>query len=667
MSEDADTAAASALLKPLHTESERSEVVQQLYSPLQPWETRLLALQPGKFYEPLVASLGTAVITYEEGLGLVQERRNVTYEALSYTWGGEILSHPLVCNGYMIGITQNLSTALHYLRQSAGIRYLWVDAICINQSHNEEKARQIRNLQTIFRKAASVVAWLGEERKYTKLAIRALELYDSEQDCFPVEETSKWSSMWDESGPLETKIFEGLLDLAQRPWLSRAWVVQEVFVSKSLSVHCGRHNIIWDSFSRLGDCLQLVCKFGREANFEIQLKDNAIEHSLVESTTKPIKFLVSMTNTSTHFHMGPAQEFYELLRETAHLKATDPRDRIWALVGLTKVPVFYGAHKSDSETENGIHIDYGKSKAQVYAEVTKYFLSSLEKGYKLLCPHPRQNDLPSWCFDFLNAQVPHVSPLGLEEEMMQEHRSLYSKDMLNEADARATGRQNDSWRTLTVTGWHLGTICALRYVNLGAVPISEDTGWQNDLQSSSVLHKSYRKPFAFVDVLHSTCLKDWIWDYAGKGVVVRVGARSGNAGQSRRPTLNMGKRIRERLFQLLNDRKDTPTDGIEEYMDGKHGWRVSGHPRPKDIIVYSYIGEGAIVLRRMPDSTFIYIGDAIPVKYLKFQLNVRLSRSYRYWPGEYFPVPRAAFQKDYDKRIKEHPGLHESEETFNIC
>ncbi|KAJ4983108.1 heterokaryon incompatibility protein [Stagonosporopsis vannaccii] len=41
------------------------------------------------------------------------------------------------------------------------IRWIWMDALCINQLDDEEKDVQGMNVGSIFKKAISVVAWLG--------------------------------------------------------------------------------------------------------------------------------------------------------------------------------------------------------------------------------------------------------------------------------------------------------------------------------------------------------------------------------------------------------------------------------------------------------------------------------------------------------------------------
>ena len=63
------------------------------------------------------------------------------------------LTHLLVCNGIALNIASNLYEALQRPRKWNVKRFLWVDALCINQCDNDERARQIRNLFIIFKRA----------------------------------------------------------------------------------------------------------------------------------------------------------------------------------------------------------------------------------------------------------------------------------------------------------------------------------------------------------------------------------------------------------------------------------------------------------------------------------------------------------------------------------
>ena len=84
------------------------------------------------------------------------------YEALSYTWGSGIKSQSILIDGSLLSVTENLHTALIYLQDHQLERVLWVDAVCINQKDEDEKAKQIPYMRAIYAQADRVMVWLGE-------------------------------------------------------------------------------------------------------------------------------------------------------------------------------------------------------------------------------------------------------------------------------------------------------------------------------------------------------------------------------------------------------------------------------------------------------------------------------------------------------------------------
>ncbi|KAF2719329.1 HET-domain-containing protein, partial [Polychaeton citri CBS 116435] len=140
----------------------------QLYSPLLPWQTRVLRLYPDRgdrdgdrSCEPLVADLIIVNLLSTEGVTVNGTTQVIGYEALSYTWGSPHLTNRMFCNGVAIAITRNLASALHKLRSPTSTRYVWADAICINQHDRQERADQVAKMLHIYQKASSVTAWLG--------------------------------------------------------------------------------------------------------------------------------------------------------------------------------------------------------------------------------------------------------------------------------------------------------------------------------------------------------------------------------------------------------------------------------------------------------------------------------------------------------------------------
>jgi hypothetical protein len=231
---------AASEVEQLHSQEERARIAKRIYAPILNWETRLIALHSGTASDPLNLNLEVAVVTRGEvGLGLVSQNRVVEYEALSYTWGSTVFIDPVICNGQPFGITSHLDEALRQLRLEGRKRYLWVDALCINQSDLEEKARQIRNPKVVFAKATRVVVWLGVGTTHAKDAIQWLDdLLESERKGKPTltrPGVTRSQQPRHVMPPTSTSfvnnddnIIRGLLGLGSRPWAKRSWVVQEV-------------------------------------------------------------------------------------------------------------------------------------------------------------------------------------------------------------------------------------------------------------------------------------------------------------------------------------------------------------------------------------------------------------------------------------------------------
>jgi hypothetical protein len=90
------------------------------------------------------------------------------YEALSYTWGGQTPTIPIICNDRTLLITENAFSAIRRLRRHFMTRKLWIDAICINQAPATEKAHQVDMMAEIYRNAHRVIIWLGEDQQIAR-------------------------------------------------------------------------------------------------------------------------------------------------------------------------------------------------------------------------------------------------------------------------------------------------------------------------------------------------------------------------------------------------------------------------------------------------------------------------------------------------------------------
>ncbi|KAK3360686.1 heterokaryon incompatibility protein-domain-containing protein [Lasiosphaeria hispida] len=115
-------------------------------------ETRLLLLHAGSGDEPIRCSLH-----------IVSLHHDPKYEALSYVWGSQHSNTSIELNGQPFQVTPNLHAALKRLRLFDSQRTLWVDAVCINQADNAEKAAQVAMMSDIYATTSGALLWLGEE------------------------------------------------------------------------------------------------------------------------------------------------------------------------------------------------------------------------------------------------------------------------------------------------------------------------------------------------------------------------------------------------------------------------------------------------------------------------------------------------------------------------
>ncbi len=103
-----------------------------------------------------------------------------TYVALSYVWGSEAEFGPprhIYVDGKKFVVGENLYAAIRHRvdfpKPEDPLISWWIDAICINQADNQEKAQQIAMMQNIYRNAMFVLVWLGETTDQSHQALQS--------------------------------------------------------------------------------------------------------------------------------------------------------------------------------------------------------------------------------------------------------------------------------------------------------------------------------------------------------------------------------------------------------------------------------------------------------------------------------------------------------------
>ena len=176
--------------------------------------------------------------------------RQISYEALSYTWGGPEFFRFIEVNGQRLRITKNLYSALHHLRLPDRDRIIWADAVCIDQQNLAERGHQVAIMTRIYKQADGVIFWLDESSEDTDAVFRALGELRSQGEPKGCRDwqyhDSRWLSLWasiSENIDSREAIYHGMRILMGRQWFRRAWILQEVANARAALVCCGRNSV----------------------------------------------------------------------------------------------------------------------------------------------------------------------------------------------------------------------------------------------------------------------------------------------------------------------------------------------------------------------------------------------------------------------------------------
>ncbi|KAF4446705.1 putative Heterokaryon incompatibility protein [Fusarium austroafricanum] len=317
------------------------------YRTLQFREIRLLKLSHGSCDMPLYGTIYHAPVDSTE-----------SYRALSYVWGTvnlDLAPYYINTPDGRITISLSLYLGLRAIRDASDEIILWIDAICINQMSNTEKAIQIRLLSSIFQSASQVVAWLGPEGDNSSVVINKLNsvaqhkkssywpkvLRGNELDLFEIHLKGFNEDLW--------ASLDAFLD---RPWFKRAWIVQELVLSRNVLLVCGQSQIGWDDFF---DALKL-CERGLNLG-----SDNRLE----ETRLLPHAgwaYALGITRNSLIYQKRKFG-LLNLFEVFSHCQAKHRIDKLFSLLGIA----------CDS-TEKALDPDYDSPESTVILRYAKCFV-----------------------------------------------------------------------------------------------------------------------------------------------------------------------------------------------------------------------------------------------------------------------------------------------------
>ncbi|RBA15875.1 hypothetical protein FPRO05_12096 [Fusarium proliferatum] len=366
-----------------------------LYRPLEyPNRTiRLLILQPS----------ASPLTILEGSLHPVSLDLRPAYLALSYVWGDAKNTQSMAVDGHEVAVTVNLAYALRCARLPDKPVVIWADALCIDQTNDEEKSVQIQLMGAIYQNAYKVLAWLGvsdhdsdhaidilnkmataikqeqdpqdedgssiadgetssdeEEPGCTRMGTLQVKVIQTEEEVTAsMDGISKdlngpnwlqhlpelWKKDTQELSSFQNRAWDAIAQIFKRPYWSRVWIYQELVLASNLHLHCGEKSISWQDLSLAAFRTDLMLK---RADHPPLCFSRSLWSKL---TSRPMHQVVLVRHDKQQMAKGAIPSLYNRIELQRLLEASNPRDLIYGLLGVSQASVV---------------VDYSKPLHQIY-------------------------------------------------------------------------------------------------------------------------------------------------------------------------------------------------------------------------------------------------------------------------------------------------------------
>jgi hypothetical protein len=378
------------------------------YSPLREDEIRLAYITP----ENIAAFLACDKQSLFIDLYHVPLARAPVYEAFSYCWGGPNDKHAIFCNGKLLYIPSTLWRAIRWNfpeggnnmysifegSRPAGPRpaIFWADAICINQVDVLEKNHQIPLMRSIYSNAAEVLVYVNETNSGF-LTMACLEMIKK-----AAEDQPQWSVLpHNINQQLDRVDWNAVHELFTQAVFRRSWVIQEIVLGNDITICYGMARLKIEHINAAITALH--SNNARPSNSS--LGQTVWTAEAQEALNGGVQQLFNLALVKARWLEGSPELFIEVLRRFRGAKATDQRDKVYALLSLA--PKRY---------QDGLIPDYSATNtvADVYKRLARLAADSSDIGLLLSSaggPHGTPG-LPSWVPDWSHEMV-HVIDFGL--------------------------------------------------------------------------------------------------------------------------------------------------------------------------------------------------------------------------------------------------------------
>lgn len=426
------------------------------------------------------------------------------FVATSYVWGDQSETATIHLNGHKTQVLRSAHVFFeamlsddHCHQFPSSTTWWWMDCICINQDNPAERSVQVGLMSAIYRKSAQTAIWLGEKSQDSDVGMSFLERLNQAHTAPPTERGREPAGIT----PTESHILHDLIgwkaaeNLLKRKWWGRVWTLQEFLMGKNAVFFCGSKRM---KLSRMAYAIHGIWYWN-------QFNSGIIPRQIFEKAWNRIRLL---DWHMYHAHHQSHLPMVGIMTYTATSSVTDPRDRLYSLLGLV----------SPGELEVIGRPDYESDPSVVY---TKFAVSFIKKyqSLDLVCIAPemrqrvRSGDekerlmVPSWIPDW-SLRREHSPPvMCMASQSGSPHignfRPLHS--VHSSAAYRASASDlpvvsfSDDLKELTCTGIQLDEIDGLSggdFVQDGSVDLVQSTSCINNPEENPASLSKDRESFS---------------------------------------------------------------------------------------------------------------------------------------------------------------------------
>ncbi|POS75049.1 hypothetical protein DHEL01_v206554 [Diaporthe helianthi] len=446
------------------------------------------------------------------------------YEALSYTWGDLNAKTTIFLDDRPVKVTENLASSLQHLRMPHEGRLLWIDALCINQADGPEVDTYVQRMWAIYEGSKNVVVFLGESRQGSDEALRLLTLISGLS-----EETSERHNQINQllGDNNKSSYWAALERLMQRPWWSRAWIIQEYAVAPRVIFVCGLATLDGEDFGR---AMEYLMDYRYSANIPHHRQEMVRKVALTA-----INHLLTIRKQYQSLSPQAKPSPLEILYRSRGSQASDPKDKVYSLFHLIA-------------EDPRLQPNYSRSVEDLYKDVVRAIIDNTGT-LEILSHHNSGNPQPH---SIIHGDTLRVKGRALDRIEMISKRIKY-KDFKNRQARHATiqrlwrlaATKSDSdfsnYQMPDVPAAFPETLSSLRNREKGptgstpnvldprTVQEMWDTWWTSCTNSFSLTHSGRKLAKSFEDAMHRAVYgKAFFISQQGRFGIVDVTARAGD-------------------------------------------------------------------------------------------------------------------------------------------